>query len=429
MASQEVDSVINRLEKNMIRDYLISADFKSISKSQVNRKRRVRVILFNILIVISILEAAVGFLSDSKSKLHVYSLNVLYGYGYLGRLWNGAHVCAATAVMAHAVVFFINEGRGTLYPVIKLKEMYKKLDNPSSQETASFLYFLKIAVYVREICFMAVWTSMTSFRAIGTVITAYKLNSVSFFMASMIPNLIFMIVQQYCPQVHIYTHLLIAQSTTYFKLRLSRVEKSLENVVLFVRINASRFQRDGIKKKLVIKINKQLIVLDEILNEISAHNKYIKYWLRDELIITRGLLSYFLVSTVRDIEWYFKLSTLLTVVSWTGALGPSFINAALLYVRILSMARLLHACQNHVKYQSQVRSKSASVLRQNEVSPQDIMKTKYQLLRMIHRVSSPFLIVGYTEGDGISFSPASIGQFVSTVIFTSLMFLNSSTDL
>lgn len=45
---------------------------------------------------------------------------------------------------------------------------------------------------------------------------------------------------------------------------------------------------------------------------------------------------------------------------------------------------------------------------------------------MIHRVSSVYLKVGYTEGDAKSFSPASAAEFVDSVVITSLMFLNSN---
>ena len=357
------------------------------------------------------------------------------------------------STVTYARVFFVNEAKGTLYPVIKLKEMYGKLSNPSQQETASFLYFLKIALYVREAGFFAIWLPMIVFRGIGAVVSAYSFNSVIFLVAFIPVFIVHMITQPYPYQVRAYTHLLIAQSTTYFQLRLSRVKKSLSTLVIANRLKRSH--TEWIKT-----INSQLIVLEEILNEVRDHNECIKYWLRDELAITGGYVSFFLVLAVGPIAWYYKMCTAVSAVFWGGMLGPSFINSALLYLRIQSLAKRLHSCQNHIHLRVQSRcssgaangstvinrshssfqgrtktkqqtvnkirsrSNSASVLHDNDVHPMVIIKTKYQVMRMIHRVSSPFLKIGYTKGDGESFSPTSISQTISTVLFNTLMFVN-----
>lgn len=51
--------------------------------------------------------------------------------------------------------------------------------------------------------------------------------------------------------------------------------------------------------------------------------------------------------------------------------------------------------------------------------------TKKQLLRMIHRLSSPLLKVGMTAGDLESFDSSDVASLISSVVTTSLMFMNS----
>ena len=427
MTAFEVQKVIDKLESNMIRDHLISTDFQSIENKKMNKKRIVTVIIIDIFLLIYFFRFCIGLLAEPGSSLHYYSLNAFYGFGYLGRLWNGIYASGFLATIAHSIVILMNEKRGTLTPIVKLREMYSKLDDPSPQETSSFLYFLKIGLHVRELGIMTILIPMTGFRIVGVIITAYKWNSVGFLIAYIPVLVLFILLQPYPCQTHAFSHLLIAQSTTYFKLRLSRVEKILDKTI---KINFRQASETMMKKKLkftiITAMNKQLRVLEEILNEVRDHNKCIKYWLRDEMIITGCLLSYCLVSIVGGIEWYYKLFTVVSIVSWSGALVPSFINAALLHVRIMSVAKLLHSCQNELSIleKPDVRHKSAPV----HFNLIEVVKTKYQILRMIHRVSSPFLRVGYTEGNGESFSPASLGKFTSTVIFTSLMFLNSKSS-
>lgn len=420
MSLLEVNYIINRLERNLIRDYMISADFNCISNGNVNRKRRLVISLAIVFSIVLLIDSVIGFFADSKSSLHFYSLNAFYGFGYFGRLWNGIYACGWISTITYARILFTNEAKGNLYPVIKLKEMYGKLRYPCAQETASFLYFLKIMLYVREAAFLAVWLPMIVFRGIGAVVTAYKFSSVAFLVAFLPVFIVHMITQPYPCQVRGYTHLFIAQSATYFKLRLARVEKSLDRLLGLDRTKVSQ-------TKLVGTIQSQLVVLQEILNEVRDHNECIKYWLRDELVLTRSYLSFFLIIAVGPIAWYYKVCTAVSIAFWGGMLCPSFTYSALLYLRIRSLAKRLHSCQNHLQVPRK-SSSDAAILTENLVSSRDVIKAKQQVMRMIHRVSSHFLRISYTEGDGESFSTTSITQSISTVFLNTLMFLNAKSS-
>ena len=223
MALSTTEEVIEKIEKNMLRDYLISTDFHSISRGQVNQRHRIVIAVLIGLIAVLGTVSAIGFFAGKDSDLHFYTLNAFYGYGYLGKIWNGIYMCGDIAVVMHGIVFFVCEGRGHLTVITDLKKMFRRLENPSAQEAATFLYFLKVMSYIREGAFITIWLPMVLFRIFGVILTAYQFKSLGFIVSVCIAFIPFMIVQQYLCYIHGYTHLLIAQSTTYFKLRLNKV--------------------------------------------------------------------------------------------------------------------------------------------------------------------------------------------------------------
>ena len=78
--------------------------------------------------------------------------------------------------------------------------------------------------------FVIVLIPLAFLRAAGAVITAYKFGSVYFLIAYLPVFVMYLIVEEYCNKIWAYVHLLIAQSTTFFGLRLLRVERSLKEV-------------------------------------------------------------------------------------------------------------------------------------------------------------------------------------------------------
>ena len=109
-------------------------------------------------------------------------------------------------------------------------------------------------------------------------------------------------------------------------------------------------------------------------------------------------------------------------------LSISLCFAAYLFIKIRSTAKLLHSFQTQLKIrETTFRYRSASILirKTRDSHPLDVIKIKYQTLRLIHKMTSPFLRIGFTEGDGESFSPETVASMVSTVTVGSLMFLNT----
>ena len=429
MAGLDVSAVVKKAEQNLIRDYVISTDFSSITSGDINHRRR-RITALNIaLVALLVIVSAVAFIAGKESKLHVYAINSLYGYGYLGKIWNGIYFIGDVGVVCHALVFFTAEKRGRFPVVTELKRMFHSLENPSTQETKNFLYYLKIIVYVRELSFIAIIIPMTAFRLVGGAITAYKFQSVSFFMASCISMIPFAVAQEYLCYIHFYTHLIMAQSATYLTLRLNRVDNQLQSVIAS---SVGQIHHRTFHTAVLVamhKVNRQVIELQKILNEVGRHNENIKQWLGNDLLTVGGVLTFcFIQGLDSPIPWYLNVCTFSAVPAWTAIMFLSFFDAAKLHLKIRSMSKVLYSCQTLIQREAQSKTqRPRSALSTNAIiaNPVDVLKTKFKILRVLHRVSSPFLRIGYTEGDGDSFSPSSIIKLLSTAAFNSLMFLNA----
>ena len=432
MASH-IFKLIDKIERNLQRDYIISSGFQNIDRGILNQDRR-RVIMTLLLCkVFFIVKFMIATVAHEDSFLHIYFLNPLLGYGFLGRFMSAVYFCGFTGMVLHQSITLMNEKRGTLYVMTDLKNMFKKLRKPSPQECSSFGYFLNALIYTRELSLWTVSVPMLIFRATGAVVTARQLNNYTF-LAFMVPEfVVYAIEMQYDVQIYAYVLLFIAQSTAYFKLRMNRADKKLLKVKFLANGLTNRI-RDGSALinhppvTTIRRLNSSLIELQSILNEIEDHNKCIKYWLRDELYVMAAFFIVFLVYLMGDIAWYFKVFPFVPLSFAAIVLSISFSNAAQLFVRIRRTAVGLHSCQTlllneTIRISRGVQSNVSSI--ETQLNTSNILKTKLQLGRMIHRVSSPFLRIGYTKGDGDSFSPACVAQFMDTIVLSAIMFINS----
>lgn len=409
----------------MKRDFLISTDFEGIRNQIPDPKRKVKIMAMQLLNVTVLVLSVIGLIANQKSSLHFYTINPYYGYGTIGRFMHGVVACGIVGNTSHAMVILMNEGRGNLPLITDLKRMYEKLTNRTLREKESFFYHLKIILHIRVLVFTAVSVPIILFRGIGAFITARQFQSVNFFILYLPTSIFFIIVMQYCTQTYMYVHLLIAQSTTYFQLRLARVQQALLSVLCVTGGQACL--EPQVKQRMEPVINTALSDLKDTLVEIMQHNQCIKHWLREELISIAGMFVMGLAFTLGNVEWYFRVFPAIAITFLILAVGVSFSRAAQLFVRIQSIAIQLHSCQRLLRHEtpSRLRHRTSGLLPPQISSRRHTLKTKYQVLRMIHRLSSPHPTIGYTNGNGESFSPARARQFVEFVLCHSLMFLNA----
>lgn len=85
----KVDAIVDLLEKNMQRDFIVSTNFESIKSGTPGKVRKRIIIFINFLILVSTCRSAIGFVAAPDSLLHYWTLNAYYGYGALGRFMSG----------------------------------------------------------------------------------------------------------------------------------------------------------------------------------------------------------------------------------------------------------------------------------------------------------------------------------------------------
>ena len=145
-----------------------------------------------------------------------------------------------------------------------------------------------------------------------------------------------------------------------------------------------------------------------LLNEVNDHNRCIKYWLKNDMICI-GLVSLFLVFVVESKTWLDKICMFFEMFALRVFVMVSFIISSSLYLRIRPTSKLLYSLQKEPQEEKYTSRRSASLLirRKGQPYPANVTKTKFQVLRVVHRMTSLFLRIGFTEGDGGCFSSIS----------------------
>ena len=396
------------------------------------------ILILNFLLVIFTIRHLVCLVAENQSPWHLYLLNPFLGFGILNRFTSGIYVFGYGMVALQGLTTLWAEREGKLTPISGLRTMYNKLGILSQEEYKQFTYFLRIMPYIRILGFIGITIPMVLIRVVGAVMTGYQFHGMIFILYYFPVLVVACVIIQYCVHIFTYVHLIIAQSTSYFKIRLNRVENNLNK---FLRQDTAapvsrkssfpnelkRKAIDCSKKK--VDIDHVILDLQDILDELVDHNNLIKFYLRDSLYGVGGGYVNLLVFLLGPHPWYFRIIPLIPVVFGTVFMTISFTNASQLYIRILNMAKVLHSCQCVVGRELSMakrRAKSApSTSRGSHVSQGLDLKSKFQVLRMIHRISSPHLRIGYTVGNGESFSDDTAAAFVSNIVGNTLMFLNA----
>ena len=420
MDSQDVDVLVSKIEIVLKKFYIISTTFQDIHHGNVNNKRRRVIYLKNGCFLAFFLICTIWTTAPSDSALHFYFLNPLHGLGKVGRFVGAFFAIGIFMILLHSLSLLQQEKKAALAPVTDLRQMLVRLRNPSPEEIKRLIFFMKLLSLLPWFnLFLTV--PLAAITAIGSIITAYEFNSGFFLLLRILSCLVESLVV-FVPAAHVFAavHLLAAQSSRYLILRLDANFQKLSQIL------SQWCKKD--RWRLTRKVHTLLIDLHNILNEIRDHNLCIQHFFRDALLCIECVVSCLLVFVLESNTWYERFFLLLMLVSVLVFLSFSSFNAGCLFLRIRSTARLLHSLQGKIyTLESLSRHRSASVVVRNKEDCHltDVIKAKHQILRLIHRMSSPFLKVGFTDGDVDSFTPMSVASSVSTIISMSLMFLNA----
>jgi hypothetical protein len=173
-------------------------------------------------------------------------------------------------------------------------------------------------------------------------------------------------------------------------------------------------------------VDSVVLNLQETLDELEEHNLLIKHFLSDGSYGFGGCFVAMLVFVLGDhpkcintLCWYYKAFVSVTLVLAGVFNAVSFMNAAQLYMRILNLSKALFSCQCLARNQRiQTRTRSTPSTSQG-IRPSFafnlVLKSQFQVLWMIQRISSPHLRIGYTVGNGDTFSDDTAADFVSNI--------------
>ena len=431
----EVNQLIEKIEYNLKHKFVISTSFKDIQEGKLNFTRRRFMIFVYIILLVNILRSFIGTFVPGDSLLHFYSVNPLIGFGFLGRFMSCVFISGYIGMILHSLVYFRGEKNKDLAMITNLKEMFQNLKNPTKQEIRNFVFFLKFISYIRVAVWIIVTFPLAFFRAVGAVVTAFHYNYLPFILMYVPFWLYFIPIINFCGNIYGYTHLFIAQSTAYFRIRMNRINKYLDDVLLLLKSRVQRMERMRNKTKAMYLIHQTLIEMEQILNEVKDHNRCIKHFLRDGLMSMGCVYACTLVFVLGDNPWYIKLFLIATFFVVGVILGTSFFNVSGMVGYIRETSKLLHSVQVCLQNETPTdqtfgRRQSAPLSNRFDSTNRALMlKIKFQILRMIHRVSSPYLRIGFTVGEGESFDRLAAGSFVTTTMSTTIMFMNSKSSL
>ena len=189
------------------------------------------------------------------------------------------------------------------------------------------------------------------------------------------------------------------------------------------------------KTKAMYLIHQTLIEMEQILNEVKDHNRCLKHLLRDGMMSMGCVYACAFVFLLGDNPWYIKLFLIATFFVVGVILGTSFFNVSGMVGHIRETSKLLYSVQVCLQNEAPTdqtfgRRQSAPLSNQFDAGNRALMlQTKFQILRMVHRVSSPYLRIGFTVGDGESFDRLAAGLFVTTTMSISIMFMNSKSSI
>ena len=231
MSSPDVTDLVENVERVLQKCFVISAPLKDIEKGIVNQRRRMIVYLVVFISFVDFLLSIIRTFASKNSFLHIYSLNSLVSFGYLGRLFNAAFMVG----YAHGNHSHVYSASST-----KREERWLLL-----RILPGCLTNFRIRQQKKQRHWQAFYKCLHTFRMLTSSVScpAMFLRAVGAFAAVKLYGLTFFwcyipvwLMQSVCATLatHIFSvvHLLIAQSVAYLTLRLKRVDAFLFRVVL-----------------------------------------------------------------------------------------------------------------------------------------------------------------------------------------------------
>jgi hypothetical protein len=416
---EEVLQLIDKVERNLQRDCIISKNFEDIVKKKDNVRGRLRVLGLVILHVFHAIRSLLGLVDIEYRNLHFYVFNYNYGYGSLGRFLHCLYLFGYSGMTVHLITIILDEKKGRLPMITDLKKMNDNLGVKTPKEQRNFIYYLKLLTQVRLIMFYGATIPMTSVTLLGVCLSARKFESWTFLLASIPLHILSVITTHMSVQVYAYIHLLIAQSTSYFMIRLNRIGNSIDDLVS---------RKDRCFELLEKDVNAVITDLKEVISEIEEHNRSIRFWMRDGMLCMAGVFAAGLTFVLGNVAFYYSIAAFTFSAMFALVMMASMTKSSQLYDRVRDTGKKFYQLQvlpSTVSKGKKEKKKKDGHLLQELI----VVKIKFNIMRIIQGLCSrdeiSYVRIGYTVGDEESFSPMTSASFVSSIVTTTFMFMNS----
>jgi hypothetical protein len=417
MSPEELEKLLQNVPKTFRRNWILAKD----KKDDENIKRhRMKMLAFKILMISSFIRNQVNscacMLMSSSSDLGLWmritNIDLLYGLGDFGCLVTGIYALGSTLCLLH-MAMLENIGRkkdlGIIDKLINIKHL--NLDEVERTKIARIPYFISIQRYL---LIFGSTSEIQMFYVFGAFMSYLKFDSLLYAICAVPVVISYFPLNYNAMTLFLSAHQIIGMSATYFEIRLSRIVKQL---VTFKRKLNSRGRKTSKSPQeskleagnLLSSAGKIMKELDEVLTEIESHNKTIKVILRDIFSCMGPMVSLVIVFFMKEMPLYVRMVTL-SFATLGMMTAYSLRNASSLHPQLLQLGRHLHSCQGRLRCRGN----------------HSTLRDKQHLLKLIHRLSSYRLPIGFTVGDTGSFTPESAMSFISAIVSISLIFLNTN---
>jgi len=442
MTPEELNALVKRVEGNFRRDLVVSMKFNEFTTIMAvpwyikMRMMSIRMVYMIFFIRSCFMTYAFLFLkrhSPSAVKIRYYCVDIFEGLGSLGCLLNTVYGVGFLLLLMHFKMFCTSEKKNNLHVLNHLKQSMEIDFTP--QERKEFARVLEKMAVQGKYTFFLVTLALSLGNLYAAVVTGQsmkekmsdqKIRALDKYVKHSIPVMIgYFMANYFGIQWLLYGHMITAHSVNYFRIRIKRIYNLLQDwreIEMIKRIitKETEEKKEGDEKEEeepepepVVDLEKVLLELQSLFNEIAIHNKMVKVILRDIKTFMGIMCRVIIIFVVTRETNYVKKLILIVIVLCilTGTL-MTLHNASQVYLDLRKISKELHSVQIMIE-------------RDSMTNMSQFYSLKMFVKKMIQWTSSDRLPLGLTVGDSGSLHPNRAGLFLPNTIKISLMILNA----
>ena len=123
----DTEKVFSSVDHAIQRDWITTGSFRDIQDGNLCRRKQIKILTFNFLLVIFTIRHLVGLVAEDQSPWHLYVLNPFLGFGIFNRFTSSLYIFGYVMNALHSLTTLWAEREGKLTPISGLRTMYNKL--------------------------------------------------------------------------------------------------------------------------------------------------------------------------------------------------------------------------------------------------------------------------------------------------------------